>query len=227
MNHVMDLVSLFTMAAKKLNHFCGPRFPGPWTLSWAVCTTLTPGCSQLSFSRFFSDSISLPSYFFLFKPFYSWIVCQLLRDTERWPFQEHRHDSNRVLLRIKCWDQPSRFGAEKFKGFGGSRTAPGHDAWRCSRFVRPRWSLQSPAWPPLLTPAGALTDQILILAFDWLPPCDCEGWPLPMCVSPESKGNNQAVTETRGDLWLPAKRTIFTGGMLDGSQLWRLGQTGG
>ena len=33
MNHVMDLVSLFTMAAKKLNHFCDTRFPVPRTLS--------------------------------------------------------------------------------------------------------------------------------------------------------------------------------------------------
>ena len=66
MSHVMDLVSLFTMAAKKLNHICGPRFPVPWTLSWAVCTNLTPGCSQLPFSHFSSDSISLPYYFFFF-----------------------------------------------------------------------------------------------------------------------------------------------------------------
>ena len=164
--------------------------------------------------------------FFVLNLFYSWIVCQFLGDTGRWPFQEHRHESNRLPLRIAG---TSQVGLEQkhAKATGGDRTAPGHDTWWCSGFVRSQRSLQSPAWPPLHSPAGGLTDQILILAFDWLPPCDCEGWPLPMCVSPKSKGNNQAVTKTRGNLWLPAKRVIFTGGMLDGSQLWRFAQTGG
>lgn len=57
MSHMLDLVSLFTMAAKKLNHICGPRFPVPWTLNWAVCANLTPGCSHLPFSHFSSDSV--------------------------------------------------------------------------------------------------------------------------------------------------------------------------
>lgn len=69
MSHMLDLVSLFTMAAKKLNHICGPRFPVPWTLSWAVCANLTPGCSHLPFSHFSSDSVSLPSYIYIFKTF--------------------------------------------------------------------------------------------------------------------------------------------------------------
>ena len=170
MSHVMDLVSLFTMAAKKLNHICGPRFPVPWTLSWAVCTNLTPGCSQLPFSHFSSDSISLPSYFFFFcfKPFYSWIVCQFLRDRGRWPFQEHGHESNRLPLRIAG---TSQVGLEQkhAKATGGDRTAPGHNTWWCFGFVRSQRSLQSPAWPPVHNPAGGLTDQILILVFDWLP----------------------------------------------------------